>query len=359
MAINDAVHWSADLGGGTRVALVQAGTFRSDAGALLGPVPRLLWDHLVREEIDHEHRLTQALNCLQPLASDRLEPASAPVDPARGRVEFDACGTCAACQRILRGAHPDVMMVEPGDKGSIKIEQVRDIIDRAAYRPFEGRRRVVIIDDADALVDQAQNALLKTLEEPPNASNFLLVTSRPDAMLPTVRSRCPLLRFRPLSPEEVALALTDGQQRVRQRDIGLLRVARFLLLGSKGEAFFKRGIGEVRQRLFHCGFRFGGQAWRRCVRPEQHGGLRFACRDTAFRHLLNKEWKQFARPDLCITILIGFPLKCIDDRRGEDSRRRTADQGAALTRRTTRNHKSVLRNRAFGPVPERLKLLRR
>ncbi len=64
MSINDAVHWSDDLGGGTRVALVQAGTFRSDAGALLGPVPRLLWNHLVAEEIDHEHRLTQALNCL-------------------------------------------------------------------------------------------------------------------------------------------------------------------------------------------------------------------------------------------------------------------------------------------------------
>ena len=64
MPINDAVHWSADLGGGTRVALVQAGTFQSDAGALLGPVPRMLWNHLVAEEIDHEHRLTQALNCL-------------------------------------------------------------------------------------------------------------------------------------------------------------------------------------------------------------------------------------------------------------------------------------------------------
>ncbi len=64
MPINDAVHWSADLGGGTRVALIQAGTFRSDAGALFGPVPRLLWDRLVTEEIDHEHRLLQALNCL-------------------------------------------------------------------------------------------------------------------------------------------------------------------------------------------------------------------------------------------------------------------------------------------------------
>ncbi|HEX8939918.1 MAG TPA: MBL fold metallo-hydrolase [Candidatus Limnocylindrales bacterium] len=62
--LNDAVHWSAELGGGVRVALVQAGTFRSDAGALLGPVPRLLWDGLVRDEIDAEHRLLQALNCL-------------------------------------------------------------------------------------------------------------------------------------------------------------------------------------------------------------------------------------------------------------------------------------------------------
>jgi glyoxylase-like metal-dependent hydrolase (beta-lactamase superfamily II) len=64
VAANDAVDWSTDLGGGTRVSLIQAGTFRSDAGALFGPVPRLLWDRLVTDEIDHEHRLLQALNCL-------------------------------------------------------------------------------------------------------------------------------------------------------------------------------------------------------------------------------------------------------------------------------------------------------
>jgi glyoxylase-like metal-dependent hydrolase (beta-lactamase superfamily II) len=56
--------WSTDLGGGTRVALIQAGTFRSDAGALFGPVPRILWEKLVTDEIDHDHRLLQALNCL-------------------------------------------------------------------------------------------------------------------------------------------------------------------------------------------------------------------------------------------------------------------------------------------------------
>ena len=64
MPVNDAVDWSADLGGGTRVSLVQAGTFRSDAGALFGPVPRILWDRLVTDEIDEDHRLLQALNCL-------------------------------------------------------------------------------------------------------------------------------------------------------------------------------------------------------------------------------------------------------------------------------------------------------
>jgi len=64
MPINDSVDWRADLGGGTTVALIRAGTFRSDAGALFGPVPRLLWDRLVPDEIDADHRLLQALNCL-------------------------------------------------------------------------------------------------------------------------------------------------------------------------------------------------------------------------------------------------------------------------------------------------------
>jgi glyoxylase-like metal-dependent hydrolase (beta-lactamase superfamily II) len=64
VSINDAVDWALNLGGGTRVALIQAGTFRSDAGALFGPVPRILWNGLVTDEIDDEHRLLQALNCL-------------------------------------------------------------------------------------------------------------------------------------------------------------------------------------------------------------------------------------------------------------------------------------------------------
>jgi DNA polymerase-3 subunit delta' len=119
----------------------------------------------------------------------------------------DACGSCASCTRIARLVHADVLVVEPGDTGVIKVDQVRDVIDRTGYRPFEGRRRVVIIDEADAMLSEAQNALLKTLEEPPASSMFVLVTSRPDELLPTVRSRCQRLRFGRLSAGDVAAVL--------------------------------------------------------------------------------------------------------------------------------------------------------
>jgi DNA polymerase-3 subunit delta' len=119
----------------------------------------------------------------------------------------DACGLCPACSRIARGVHPDVLFVSPNENGNIKMEPVRDVIDAAQYRPFEGRRRVVIIDDADALVPGAQNALLKTLEEPAASSVFILVSARPEMLLPTVLSRCPQLRFRQLSADEIAAAL--------------------------------------------------------------------------------------------------------------------------------------------------------
>jgi DNA polymerase-3 subunit delta' len=157
--------------------------------------------------------------------------ASAQTLNCRARVDGDACGVCAACTRIARGVHPDVLILEPGETGTIKIDQVRDIIDRSGYRPFEGRRRVVIIDDADALVAQAQNALLKTLEEPPAASSFILVTSTPDTLLPTVRSRCPRLPFRPLDPADMAAALV-----ARGKSEGEARAIAALADGSLGVA---------------------------------------------------------------------------------------------------------------------------
>lgn len=119
-----------------------------------------------------------------------------------------SCGACSACRRIARGVHADVIVVAADEGGTIKVDTVRGVAERAAYRPFEGRRRVVVVDDADRLVPEAQNALLKTLEEPPPASVFLLVTHRPHLLLPTVRSRCPELRFGSLTPDEVTEVLT-------------------------------------------------------------------------------------------------------------------------------------------------------
>src|SRR5579872_1067005 len=160
--------------------------------------------------------LAQALNCdnPKPYSPPDTEIGDRPRSPHRAQfggepisVGTDSCGVCGPCTRIARGVHADILIVEPGDSGSIKIDQVRDAIDRAAYRPFEGRRRLVIVDHADALVGEAQNALLKTLEEPPPSSVFVLLTSRPDLLLPTVRSRGYRLRFGALAESDVAATL--------------------------------------------------------------------------------------------------------------------------------------------------------
>ena len=129
--------------------------------------------------------LAQLVNCAQP-------------------VDGDACGECQACRRIARRVHADVLYVEPGDTGAIKIEQVRDVVEKSGYRPFEGRRRFIIIDEADAMAGPAQDALLKTLEEPPTSTTFVLITASPGTLLPTILSRCQRLRFGRLSPADVA-----------------------------------------------------------------------------------------------------------------------------------------------------------
>ena len=107
---------------------------------------------------------------------------------------------------------PEVLLVEPEETGAIKIEQVRTVVGETAFRPFEGRRRVVIIDQADRMGEDAQDALLKSLEEPPPNSTFILVSARADSLAPTVRSRCSRLRFGRLSAAEIARALVRDHE---------------------------------------------------------------------------------------------------------------------------------------------------
>lgn len=152
--------------------------------------------------------LAQAVNCEKPVS--RKTDSTYLIDGVQGDtsdVGVDACGQCESCQRIDRELHADVLLVASGENEPIKIDQIRPAIEHSSYRPFEGRRRCVIIDDADKLTPQAQNALLKTLEEPPPTSLFILVSAQPDTLLTTVRSRCPKFRFGLLTPAEISAEL--------------------------------------------------------------------------------------------------------------------------------------------------------
>ena len=125
---------------------------------------------------------------------------------------IDACGTCRSCDRITRGMHVDLFVLEPDDKSSIKIDVVREALGRTAFKPFEGQRRVVIIREADALEPQAQNALLKSLEEPPPGTVFILTTNVASALLPTVLSRCMRLRVGRLTARDIETILTRDEE---------------------------------------------------------------------------------------------------------------------------------------------------
>ena len=114
-------------------------------------------------------------------------------------------------------------MTPEGKGGQIKVERIRkEIIDKVGFRPYEGRRRVVMIDNAHRLNASAQNSLLKTLEEPPPSSLIVLVTPAPESLLPTVRSRCQPLRFRTLAPQvlqrHLHLAGDPRPQRAEDRE---------------------------------------------------------------------------------------------------------------------------------------------
>ena len=177
-----------------------------------------------------------------------------------GGLRDDPCGACGPCRKIAKGIHPDVLVLheervmaragawEPRGGRSpskdIVVDQVRDLVDRRlALKRFEGRRRFVVVDPADAMNPQAQNALLKTLEEPPGETTLVLVSSSPDSLLPTIRSRCLRVAFAPLS----AAAVED-----RLRDAGrapdAARLAAAISGGSLGRALALRDDALAAER---------------------------------------------------------------------------------------------------------------
>jgi DNA polymerase-3 subunit delta' len=146
----------------------------------------------------------KALNCMAP--------------PAPGAF----CGGCRSCQKIERGVHPDIQRFDldsqaavsakkGGQNRTITIDTARDVRSSVATRPTEGRWRAVIIDDAETLAETAQEALLKTLEEPPPSMLLFLLSDDSEALLPTIRSRCQVIDLRPVRREAIeALLIQRG-----------------------------------------------------------------------------------------------------------------------------------------------------
>jgi len=145
----------------------------------------------------------------------------------------DFCDRCPDCTRIQAGNHPDVRVVQTlEDKKEIGIKQVREIEKDLNFRSFSGKRKIAIIDPATLLNTSSQNALLKTLEEPPQNSMIVLIAPNAGPLLPTLRSRCLRVTFGPLARDEVARYLTS-KEGINQDDASL-RAA--LSMGSLGAA---------------------------------------------------------------------------------------------------------------------------
>ena len=133
--------------------------------------------------------LGMALNCLSP-------------------VGVSACGKCPSCQKVSSGAHPDMTTIQP-EGAFIKIDQVRALSRQLRFAPLEGKWRVVIINDAQAMNLEASNAVLKILEEPPKGTVIILTASQTADLLPTIVSRCQQIAFRPISYEKITQVLEE------------------------------------------------------------------------------------------------------------------------------------------------------
>ncbi|MGV8074949.1 MAG: DNA polymerase III subunit delta' [Syntrophobacteraceae bacterium] len=123
--------------------------------------------------------------------------------------DTDCCDKCSSCRKFNSGHHPDLLWVK-SEGVFIKIDQIRQLRERLRYRPFEGKYRVVVIQDAQDLKEDSSNALLKILEEPPKQNVFMLLVLEPQMLLETIVSRCCHIRFQPLDDDWIEQHLIDA-----------------------------------------------------------------------------------------------------------------------------------------------------
>lgn len=166
-----------------------------------GVVLARLWDALKRDTLHHALLIEGPVGVGRSPVARLLAMASNCDGAPLGDLDTSPCGACRSCVAITMGNHPDVLRLEPdADKagGTIAVEDVREVLRKASYARYMGRRRFVVIEPAEALPPAAANALLKTLEEPPPGTHFVLIASQVASLLPTIRSRCQVVRMGPV-----------------------------------------------------------------------------------------------------------------------------------------------------------------
>jgi DNA polymerase-3 subunit delta' len=213
---------------------------------------RLLRGALLREQVHHAYLLAGPAGVgKEMLARVFALAANCEAEPPEAR----PCGACSHCKGIARGNFPDVMWLMPqaemiarglisradlenAPSKEIRVDDVRALAKRLSLAALRGRRKIAMVLPADAMNERAQNTLLKTLEEPPQATTFLLVSANPDALLPTIRSRCARVQLGPV-PEELIVQrlLRDGVAEPEARE----RAAR-------AQGSFSRALAEQGER---------------------------------------------------------------------------------------------------------------
>lgn len=172
----------------------------------------------------------------------------------------ESCGSCADCLQLAGGNHPDVIYVQPTKKTGYGAEDIRQsVLQEIDIRPYQSRYKIYIIASAESMTVQAQNVLLKTIEEPPAYALFFLLVENKDRLLETVLSRCVLLRMKPLSPEEMQELLNRSG---RQEAQGLISFAE----GNPGrllELAASEDFGEMKRDLENLLDRF--------IKTSEHG----------------------------------------------------------------------------------------
>lgn len=153
----------------------------------------------VHKGISHQAYIFEGPEGLNVLESARLFAASLTCK----NKESAPCGDCEICKLSYGDTNPDIVYITTGDKKSIGVDAVREMAKDVYIKPFSAEKKVYIIDDGMSLTDEAQNAMLKILEEPPEYAVFIIITTSSAGLLPTVCSRCTKVRFTPLSEERM------------------------------------------------------------------------------------------------------------------------------------------------------------